>query len=54
MYETIALILQLKGFERGQRDSLSSNVPEDGKKEKDNQVDKEDANDDVQQPCVEC
>ena len=37
----------------GQRDSLSSNVPKDGKKEEDNQVDTEDAYDDVQQPCVE-
>ena len=53
MYDSNALIMQSNGFERGQRDSLSSNVPEDGKEEKDNQIDKEDADNDVQQPCVE-
>ena len=34
-------------------DSLPGYVPEDGEEEKDNQVYKEDASDDVHEPCVE-
>ena len=35
------------------RDSLSSNVPEDGEEEEDNQVHNKDPKDDVQEPGVE-
>ena len=42
-------------FRRGDGgDSLPSDVPKDGKKEEGNQVDYEDADDDVQQPRVQC